>query len=302
MRHAEGLHNFTKNYRLPDPKLTETGKEQARMAGMDLELAACTLGTRGWYVVVSPHIRTLQTLRGALGDAAIATLIREGRIEITPLINEVDDAVPTFEAVALATNFEQYKDEFVHGGIAVGEDKLRARPESLVPWIKDIPAINIEPDGTVTTGMDAWPRRPDQIADNMRTRLPKARKFLYTRMQMASEMGLKLLVVSHGNFLSKLTGVERPLQAEVSVHRVEQDGQTWWTVRHISRERLPLAKLELLQTSAIPSNTCIKNSHCMHMACNRAGSSPICATPPGSPVGFCACTNPAKRKRRYSRR
>ena len=269
------------------------------------------LGTNGWYVVVSPHIRTLQTLRYAIGDAAIEQLIRDKNIVITPLIAEIDDPLPTFEAVESATTLDQYKDErkYARNYWQRLFEALQGSPQefylsnvySLVPWVGQIPAINVDWRGK-TKGPRVWPKRL-KYPDDIEYRLPRAQDFLYEQMQVAAQKGRHLLVVSHGNFLSELTGVKRPFQAEVSVHRIAQDGHTWWTERHVTRERLSPEFLRQHHASAIPTHACTYNSDCKHMACARVGSSPTCAIATDDTVGACACTEPkGARRRRASKR
>lgn len=287
LRHAEGLHNKTRNSKILDPKLTDKGRGQARIAGHHLAYAAKELGVCGWYVVVSPHVRTLQTLRGALGDTAIEKLIKEKNIIISPLIAEVHDPLPTFEAVALATTYGQYHDEFIYDGTAISSAKL-CGPKTLVPWVHRIPAENLV-EGNIITGREVWAKEPYTEAESMRARLPKAREFLYGKMHLAAGKGLHVLVVSHGTFLGQLTGVFKPLQTEVSVHRVEQGGKKWCAERHISRERMDPESLRLLNRSMKPEHTCTEDSHCSHpdLACKG---------------GQCACTYPNARGRRPSKR
>ncbi|KAK7527661.1 histidine phosphatase superfamily [Phyllosticta citriasiana] len=72
IRHAEALHNATRNYQLPDPPLTELGEQQAAQLGQHLR-ANLPLAEQIDLIVVSPMVRTLQT--ATLG---LAWLIERG--------------------------------------------------------------------------------------------------------------------------------------------------------------------------------------------------------------------------------
>jgi len=220
MRHGEGVHNATNNYDLLNPELTPKGVTQAESARNDLKKVLQDLDAEGWRVVVSPHIRTLQTLQAALGVEGVGSLIEKGRIVMSPLVAEVNDLLPT-----------------------------RKDLETAVGWALSIPYRTLK-NGAVR---DAVFYKGNRRPEGLQKRLPPARTFLFEQMLAAAAHNELLLVVTHGHFLSGLTGAPQPLQAEVTVNRVENNGQSWWAERHVTRERLAPELLQKLGKTVTPA-------------------------------------------------
>ncbi|KAK7964164.1 hypothetical protein PG988_011138 [Apiospora saccharicola] len=64
IRHAEALHNLTKNYSIHDPELTETGHTQVQE--LRANLVNHPMAQNAGLIVTSPMIRTMQTAMGSL--------------------------------------------------------------------------------------------------------------------------------------------------------------------------------------------------------------------------------------------
>jgi len=77
VRHGEGLHNATRNYKLVDPSLTDRGFAQAKALKEDPRLVGADL------VVVSPLLRALQTALTIFGPSP------QGRFMISSLHSEI---------------------------------------------------------------------------------------------------------------------------------------------------------------------------------------------------------------------
>ncbi|KAK6858467.1 phosphatase [Apiospora arundinis] len=64
IRHAEALHNLTKDYHIHDPELTETG--HAQVQELRANLINHPVAQNAGLIVTSPMIRTMQTAMGSL--------------------------------------------------------------------------------------------------------------------------------------------------------------------------------------------------------------------------------------------
>ncbi|KAK7959584.1 phosphoglycerate mutase [Apiospora aurea] len=64
IRHAEALHNLTKDYQIHDPELTENG--HAQVQELRVNLMNHPVAQNAGLIVTSPMIRTMQTAMGAL--------------------------------------------------------------------------------------------------------------------------------------------------------------------------------------------------------------------------------------------
>lgn len=114
VRHGEGFHNATRNWKLPDPHLTDRGRSQARaLCGNDL-LTAADL------VVVSPLLRAVQTALEIYGSKPTSATFLLTALHSEVVGNRCDRGRPKHEVaadcpeIAEWQGFEELPEHWMH--------------------------------------------------------------------------------------------------------------------------------------------------------------------------------------------